>query len=248
MSSNTVYLVSGANRGIGLGLVKALVARDNVLVFAGARDVASASNLHAVSKAHPGKLHIVKLESASKEDGEAAAALVEKVAGHIDVIIANAGIADTWATAHEVPIPEVERHFKVNAVGPLVLFQAFYALLKAAPGTPKFVVISTFVGSIATGAAAPLGLSAYGPSKAAVNFITRKIHFENEHLISFSINPGAVDTDALKAASLLDPIIAALPKITVEQSVEGLLARVDEATREKTGGTFLGYEGDTIPW
>lgn len=105
---------------------------------------------------------------------------------------------------------------QVNAVGPLVLFQAFYALFKAAPGTPKFVVISTFVGSIATGAAAPLGLSAYGPSKAAVNFITRKIHFENEHLseldccvirwcekttdgvmvVSFSINPGAVDTDA----------------------------------------------------
>lgn len=53
---------------------------------------------------------------------------------------------------------------------------------------------------------------------------------------------------SVKAASLLDPIIAALPKITVEQSVEGLLARVDEATREKTGGTFLGYEGDTIPW
>ncbi|KII82622.1 hypothetical protein PLICRDRAFT_68561, partial [Plicaturopsis crispa FD-325 SS-3] len=194
MSSNTVYLVSGANRSIGLGLVKALVLRDNVIIFAGARDPAAATDLQALVKQYPGKVHILKLVSASKEDSEAAAAFVEKVAGHINVIIANAGIAETWAPAHEISIEGVERHFKVNAIGPLVLFQAFYPLLKAAPSTPKFVVISTRAGSIESGAAVPLGLSAYGPSKAAVNYLTRKIHFENEHLISFAVHPGAVDT------------------------------------------------------
>ncbi|KII87104.1 hypothetical protein PLICRDRAFT_112652 [Plicaturopsis crispa FD-325 SS-3] len=248
MSSSIVYLVTGANRGIGLGIVQSLVLRENVIIFAGARDVEGAKDLQALAKQYPGKFHIVKLVSASKEDSEAAAALVEKVAGHIDIIIANAGIADTWATAHEVPISEVERHFKVNAVGPLVLFQAFYPLLQAAPGIPKFAFISTFGGSIESGAASPLGLSAYGPSKAALNFLSRKIHFENERLVSFAIHPGAVDTDAWKEALRQDPKLSILPVITIEESARGVLARVDESTREKSGGTFVGWEGDNIAW
>ncbi|KII86615.1 hypothetical protein PLICRDRAFT_43249 [Plicaturopsis crispa FD-325 SS-3] len=249
MSANSVvYVVSGATRGIGFGLVKSLVQRENVVICAGARDPAVATNLHALAKQHPGKLHIVKLVSASKEDAEAAAALVQKVAGHIDVIIANAGIADTWVAANEVPIDEVERHFKVNAVGPLVLFQAFYPLLQSAPSIPKFAVISTIAGSIEVGAAVPARLSAYGPSKAAVNFLTRKIHFENERLISFALHPGAVDTEGAQIVGEKVPEVAATPKITVEESVKGVLARIDEATREKTGGTFLNQDGETVPW
>ncbi|KII87119.1 hypothetical protein PLICRDRAFT_42757 [Plicaturopsis crispa FD-325 SS-3] len=250
-STNTVYLVSGANRGIGLGLAKTLLARENTIVFAGARDPDAATDLHALAKQHPGKLHLVKLVSGSKEDAEAAAVHVQKAVGHIDVVIANAGIAETWGTAHEIPIDEVERHFKVNAIGPLVLFQAFYALLKAAPAVPKFVVISTFAGSITAGASIPLGLSAYGSSKAAVNYLTRKIHFENEHLISFAMNPGAVATDGVKNAAARFPeleVISSFPQMTPEECAGHLLARIDEATREKTSGTFIGYEGETIPW
>ncbi|KII87099.1 hypothetical protein PLICRDRAFT_176889 [Plicaturopsis crispa FD-325 SS-3] len=248
MSSNTVYLVSGANRGLGFGLVKALVLRDNVIIFAGARDPAAATNLQALAKQYPGKIHLIKLVSASKEDSEAAATLVRKVAGHIDVLIANAGIADTWAHAHEVPTDEVERHFKVNAIGPLVLFQAFYSLLKESPSIPKFAVISTAAGSIQLGAAIPLGVSAYGPSKAAVNFLTRNIHFENERLIAFALHPGTVVTEGLQKVIEKVPETANFPQVPIEESINGLLARIDEATREKTGGTFLSYDGEAIAW
>lgn len=65
--------------------------RENVVIFAGARDVPGATNLQALAQEYPGKVHIVKLFSGSKEDSDAAAALVERVAGHIDVVIANAG-------------------------------------------------------------------------------------------------------------------------------------------------------------
>ncbi|KII84565.1 hypothetical protein PLICRDRAFT_45941 [Plicaturopsis crispa FD-325 SS-3] len=246
-SPNTVYLISGATRGIGFGLVTSLVARENVIVFAGARDPSGVTStaLQALVKEHPGKLHFVQLASASEEDAGAAAARVREVAGHVDVVIANAGIAETFAPAHEVPIDAVEHHFKVNAIGPLVLFQAFYVLLRAAPrGVPKFVVISSFVGSIEAGAALPLGLSAYGTSKAAINYLTRKIHFENERLVAFAVHPGTVATDAARLAGALD----AVPHISVAESVRTVLARVDEATREKNGGMFVTNEGERVPW
>ncbi|KII82647.1 hypothetical protein PLICRDRAFT_181213, partial [Plicaturopsis crispa FD-325 SS-3] len=188
------------------------------------------------------------LFSGSKEDGDAAAALVEIVAGHIDVVIANAAIASAWAPVHEISIDEMDRHFKVNAIGPLVLFQSFYKMFKSAPGTPKFVVISAAAGSIQGGPAVPMGLVAYGSSKAAVNFITRKIHFENENLISFAVHPGSVETEGAKLLVKLVPELAKFPKMPVEQSVDGILARIDEATREKTGGAFLSYKGDAFPW
>lgn len=87
--------------------------------------------------------------------------------------------------------------------------------------------------------------------------------------VSFAVHPGAVDTDASENSDSIDsapetythhysyaaqallkvaPVLAAYPLITVEESVNGVLARVDEATREKLGGTFLGHEGNTLPW
>ncbi|KII87120.1 hypothetical protein PLICRDRAFT_42759 [Plicaturopsis crispa FD-325 SS-3] len=247
-SSPTVYVVSGATRGIGLGLVTALVARPNVLVFAGARDPPSATALHALSAAHPGKLRVLKLVAGSTEDAKAAAETVKKEVGRVDVLIANAGIGNVFATAHEIKPEEVDKHFKVNTLGTLIFYQAFHALLLASPAAPKFVVISTVGGSIEVGAALPLGLAAYGTSKAALNFLTREIHFENERFVAFAVHPGTVDTDAAKLVGELVPAAAAIPHISVAESARTVLARVDEATREKNGGRFVTNDGDFVAW
>jgi hypothetical protein len=105
-------LVSGANRGLGkscfavhrreadrrggylgsgLGLVKALSARDNVIVFAGARDPAAAKDIHALAAARPGKLYVVKLVSSDPAGNAAAISFVREKAGRLDMVIANAG-------------------------------------------------------------------------------------------------------------------------------------------------------------
>lgn len=86
----------------------------------------------------------------------------------------------------------MREHYEVNVVGTLVLFQAVYSLIKAtadAPesseskSTPKFVAISSFGGSIAVGATLPgVGIAAYGASKAALNYLVRRINAENEFL------------------------------------------------------------------
>jgi len=95
-----------------------------------------------------------------------------------------------------------------------VLFQIFSPLLKASP-VAKFIPITSSGGSLTYGIEEDLGLTGYGASKAALNYISRRIHFENEWisalinqiqvlwplklssklLACFPVAPGVVDTD-----------------------------------------------------
>lgn len=84
-----IVVVSGANRGIGYGLASTLAARPNVIVFAGARD-AAAQTLTDLAAKRP-NVHPVQLNSGNTADNAAAIAHIKKIAGQLDVIIANAG-------------------------------------------------------------------------------------------------------------------------------------------------------------
>jgi NAD(P)-dependent dehydrogenase (short-subunit alcohol dehydrogenase family) len=104
----TVYLVSGANRGIGksnptqsarlsltsalpgLGIVKALATRPETIVFAGARTPSSANALGELAKTQK-NVHVLKLTSCDEADNHAAVAEIKRIAGALHVVIANAG-------------------------------------------------------------------------------------------------------------------------------------------------------------
>ena len=131
--SPTSYLLTGANRGIGealspfsvgprpsndtlpgLGLAKQVAARSNAIPFPGARDPDRATDLHALVAAHPGRVHVLKLVSADQANNAAAAEAIMRVAGRLDVVIANAGISDCFKPALEVPPEEIVRHVEVR--------------------------------------------------------------------------------------------------------------------------------------
>ncbi|KAL1679595.1 hypothetical protein EV122DRAFT_209541 [Schizophyllum commune] len=245
--SPTVYLVTGANRGIGFAIVTALAARPDRVVFAGARDLSRADSLHALANAHPERVHVIKVVSADKEDNKTAIEEIKRVAGRLDVVIANAGIGDSYEKALEVPTEQMVRHFEINTNGPLVLFQAAYPLLRGSK-TPKFVTISSALGSIALAGQMALDVYAYGASKAAVNWVMRKFHHDFPDMVIFPISPGRVLTDMAQAASKDDTpeqraMRAAFPAITPEESARGILEQVDIATRETHGGQFVDVEG-----
>jgi NAD(P)-dependent dehydrogenase (short-subunit alcohol dehydrogenase family) len=102
------YLVTGANRGLGFGYVTALLARDNVVVYAGARDPSRSTHLQDLQKTHA-NLHILKISSADKEDNLAAAREVEKVSGYLDVLVANAGESGVLYTGRLLPTNHPQR-------------------------------------------------------------------------------------------------------------------------------------------
>ena len=139
-----------------------------------------------------GSKHIVvKLDSNSVPDAEAAVKKLQSQYGlsKLDTVIANAGIGKDWNIVAKTPISEVEDHLATNSVGPFALYLATRSLLLASPN-PRFVVISTVLGSIGLQAERPIPDVAYGMSKAAVNFMVGKIHHEEPSITAFPIHPG----------------------------------------------------------
>ncbi|KAF7983659.1 hypothetical protein HWV62_19545 [Athelia sp. TMB] len=225
MSSPTVYLVSGANRGIGLALVKALVSRYNdTIVFAGARNPTVAAELAELVQKFPGRVHIIKLTSCDKQDNNAAVKEIEKIEGRLDVVIANAGISAYYGPALTTPEDQLREHFNINVVGTHILFQATYPLLSKSTASPKFIPISSAAGSITDGASVPIGRIAYGCSKAAENYLACKLHFEHPKLTVF--------------ARERDPAMGSRPLISPEESATSVLNLVENSTREKDGATM----------
>lgn len=120
----------------------------------------------------------------------------------LDLVIANAGISKYFGTAEMTPVKEMIDRFRVNSVAPLLLFQATCPLIHAAKA-PKFVTFSSGAGSLGFMENLKVENTAYGSSKAALSFITRRIHFENPDLVAFSINPGWLQTDVSKHLHLV---------------------------------------------
>ncbi|EIN06095.1 NAD(P)-binding protein [Punctularia strigosozonata HHB-11173 SS5] len=249
-SNSTVWLVSGANRGIGLAIVAVLAAKPDTVVFAGARDPDRAKDLHALAERHPGKLHVVKLVSGDRQGNEAAVAEIKRVAGGLNVVVANAGICSSVNRVLDEAPEAVREHMEVNLIGTLVLFQATYALLVASTTSPKFIPVSSIGGSLIAAPPVPMKLFVYGASKAAENWMTRKIHFEYESdgLVAFAMHPGPVQTDMADALSEKEELMATLDYVPADAVANGIVAQIEAATRDNAGGQFLQYDGRRLPW
>lgn len=108
---------------------------------------------------------------------------------YIDIAIANAGICDHLLPLADVDLDELHRHVDTNAYGVLRLFQAIQPMLQKS-AAPRFIYVSSKLGSITSSTSDKGSTAAYGFSKAAANFLVTKIGAEHPDLIAFSIDPG----------------------------------------------------------
>lgn len=252
--SSTTYLITGANRGIGKGLTAALLQRPNTTVIAGVRDTgASASILNSLPAATGSKVILVKLDSQSETDAQDAVSQLksEHSITSLDVVIANAGIAQNGSSVAQTTSENLRAHFNTNTIGPVLLFQAVKPLLQASKtGKPVFLAISTMIGSIGSQDALsqlPRTFSPYGASKAALNWLVKRLHIEESWLTAYVTHPGLVLTDMGSGMFSTTEEAVAMGAITVDVSIEGILKTLDGASRE-IGGSFQNYDGTTIPW
>jgi norsolorinic acid ketoreductase len=110
----------------------------------------------------------------------------------VSIVIASAEMAKFYGTVLHTPVQGARDHYNTNTVGILALYQAVYPLLLPSPDgvLPKFVTVSSIVGSIGDMERWPMNATAYGASKAGLNWLTKYIHLENTGLIAFPIHPG----------------------------------------------------------
>ncbi|TVY28474.1 Norsolorinic acid ketoreductase [Lachnellula hyalina] len=192
-SSLQTVLITGANRGIGKGIVTVYLSKSDVTVIAAVRDLESISTkaLSSLPKAKNSSLITVKIDSSLEQDAIAAVRTLESEhsISKIDVVIANAGTSASLGPVASITAEQVLDNMTVNSLGPLFLFQATLPLLQKS-SQPKFVVLGSQAGSISAMEKAPAPMAAYGSSKAMAHYFVRKIHFEHNDIISFAVEPG----------------------------------------------------------
>ncbi|KIK51420.1 hypothetical protein GYMLUDRAFT_234133 [Collybiopsis luxurians FD-317 M1] len=253
MTTTTVYFVTGANRGIGLALVAELAANvQNAFVYAGVRDPTQSTNLQKLVSNYPGKIAPVQYVAGDVAGNRAIAETIKSKHGVVDVVIGSAGISSYMGLASETPAEALREHFEVNVIGMVILFQAMLDILRAS-AHPKFIPITSGSGSLTAYIDLPMGYTCYGSSKAALNYVSRKIHFENDWLTCVPIAPGVVDTDMAAANSEMDKTgtISSVRNqlmISPEECATALIKLIQGATREKDGGEFINFDGTKISW
>lgn len=152
-SSNFTYLVTGVNRGIGRGLLATYLLRPSTTVVAAVRNLShpSSKSLHDIPTDTTSKLVLVKIDASSNTDAAAAIATLKQEHNihHLDVVIANAGVATDYSSVEAVDPNVVQQFIEVNGLGALYLFQAVLPLLrKASSDKGKFIGIGNPIGSI----------------------------------------------------------------------------------------------------
>lgn len=233
MSSST-YFITGCNRGLGLEFVQQLLARGE-RVIATCRDIATATDLTALTLEHSGQLSLVEMDVSDEASMREAVALLNDEA--IDVFINNAGVyGPRDANFGNVDGPAMAEVLYTNAVAPVLLTQLLIDNVRKGSGK-KLVYVSSKMGSIADNGRG--GSYIYRSSKTALNSVVKSLALDlaPEGIATATLHPGWVRTDMGGPNGLID----------APESVSGMLNVIDGLSVANTG-QFFNYDGATIAW
>ena len=227
-------LITGANRGLGLGLVKKYL-ENNEKVFCTTRNISKSKELKLLKEKHTNNLEICELDLLDKNSPNILSNfLVNKP---IDLFINNAGVigqsAQHFKSISLNPWIEV---LKVNLIAPLLITQSIIKNIEKS-SEKRIYILSSKVGSIEDNKSG--GMYVYRSSKSALNQIVKSLSIDLKPLgISvISLHPGWVRTEMGGPNAL----------ISVEESVNGMFGVISN-TNIRNSGQFINYDGTQIPW
>ena len=227
----TTVLITGANRGIGLELVRQYAA-EGASVHACCRNPEDAVDLKAIRG--PVQIHALDVT-----DEASARRLAETLSGEaIDILINNAGVYGSreHQSLGDMDFDGWAEVFAVNTLAPLRVIQAFLPHIRRAGPCAKIITISSQMGSLSRMAA---GSYAYRSSKAAVNKVMQlvSIDLKDEKIIVCPMHPGWVRTDMGGHDAEID----------VMESAAGLRRTIAKLTPTDSG-KFFQWDGTPLEW
>ncbi|XP_039183502.1 C-factor-like isoform X1 [Crotalus tigris] len=246
-------LVTGSNRGIGLGLVKRFLELPcpPKWVFATTLDLEGEDNkeLRELACKCP-NLVVLQLDVTKLESIQATLKEVQKCVGEggLTILYNNAGTS-AFNDLQTENAKDMMRVYSVNTIGPLQMSQAFLPLLKKAArrspcqglSSSKAAVInmSSIGGSIELVAFwDQYQVIGYRCAKAALNMLTKcqSLEYPADGIMTVAIHPGVVKTAH-------NPVW----EISMEESTRGIMTVLSKL-REEDNGTFLDWLGRPVPW
>lgn len=227
----TIVLITGANRGVGLALVRQYLA-DGAEVIGCCRKPASADALKKLAASSGSRVRVMQLDVAD----EASIMALKRALGDqpLDILINNAGISGL--SANRIEVEGWMTTMRVNALGPMLIAQALHDNLMSG-SEKKLIAITSNFGSTSRAVG---GSYAYRASKAALNNGMRALSrgWACDGILVGILHPGWVRTDMGGAE------VAA---VSAEESAHGLICRIAELT-PATSGAFQDYRGVAIVW
>jgi NAD(P)-dependent dehydrogenase (short-subunit alcohol dehydrogenase family) len=176
MTTNTIALITGANKGIGFEIARQL----GGTVLIGARSPERGASAAATLRAEGADARPVRLDVTDEASIEAAAKWIETEFGRLDVLINNAGVS-TLDTGNPVPpsatsVATVRENYETNVFGVIAVTNAMLPLLRRARAA-RIVNVSSELGSLTTALDTstpyyPFNLLPYNTSKTALNGVT----------------------------------------------------------------------------
>ena len=226
------WFITGASRGLGLGLTKALLARGETVIGA-CRNPDGARDLWELAHDFKNRFSYVKLDLAEPTTIEN---IAKEFSGKtVDVLVNNAGILNGAGQGlNEVSFEELSKTLQVNTIGPVRVTKALLPALKRAE-RPKIFHLSSMMGSIADNASG--GYYAYRMSKSALNMFNKSLSLEFPKILCVVLHPGWVQTDMGSAKA----------PTTVDESVSGLITVMTERTLSDSG-KFIDFKNRELPW
>lgn len=223
-------LITGSNRGIGLGLVQFYL-NAGWRVVACARQPAASAALQELVGQFGDQVKLVPLDVSDELSIYGLRNLPEK----LNLLINNAGVSTDemigqWTSAG------FEQSFKVNAIGPALVLQALMPLLNS---EATIVNLTSGMGSLALNINPDNGLDAYAMSKAALNMVTLRMagKAELQRKTVVCMNPGWIQTDMGGAEA---------PGTVAAVAEE--MARTIADLKPEQSGHFLSASGEMVAW
>jgi NAD(P)-dependent dehydrogenase (short-subunit alcohol dehydrogenase family) len=227
-------LITGANRGIGLELVRHY-AKAGDRVLACCREPEQAAALAALAREHAN----VEVLGVRVSDAASVAALAAQIGdAPIDVLVNNAGMAGPRFQEQSLEAMDFAGWAEAFAVNTMAPFRMLQTLRKnLAQGTnPRAVTITSQMGAIAF----PMPVMyAYCSTKGAVNKVMKMASdaLKKEGITVLLVHPGFVKTDMGGPNA----------EITPEESAAGIASVIAGATLASTG-KFYKWNGEEHPW
>jgi 3-oxoacyl-[acyl-carrier protein] reductase len=217
-----VAVVTGASKGIGACIAKALAAAGAAVVvnYASSRD--GADRVVAGIKAKGGKAIAVKGDVANEKDVRHLMDATEKFFGGIDVLVNNAGVYK-FQPLEDVTEDDFHRHFDVNVLGTLLATREAVKRFKSNGGSVINIGSTASVDAIATA-------SVYSATKGAIDTLTRVLATElgPRNIRVNVIAPGGTETEGLHTAGVVG---SEFEKAMIARTALGRLGQPDDIAR-----------------
>ncbi|XP_054614695.1 C-factor-like [Dunckerocampus dactyliophorus] len=257
MSSTPItVLITGANKGLGLEMVRQL-AEDKGRVkklFACCRDPdgPTAEALQTLAKKFPEIIVIVTMDVTEQNSIQEAAKVIAPLlgSGGLNLLVNNAGLG-LESSLQTTTTKDMQDSFNTNVIGPMNIMKEFLPHLQTAAKASKIsgmscnkaavINISAMDGSmdVTKETYSYMAILPFRVSKAALNMLTvcAAEEMKKDKILCSVLHPGWVRTDTGGPEAEID----------AQTSVKGML-KVMSTMKDKHNGAFLDYEGSAMPW